>query len=177
MIISPLVAFSNPFRQRISVLLPEPLGPINARTSLLCTTKSTSFRTCLSPKYLFNLMALIITSSSTTLIFCGTFPNWGQQGYHFLIFVLSPSNAPLRIALRNLAGKLTKEMQSQIMQLVYSSIWYMSSIRIDGSPYSILYDSMAHNFTDCSRIHKKYYTGDYIATYKRMFQFVNFQAL
>src|SRR5436309_12473612 len=60
--ISPLVCFSSPLKQRISVLLPEPLGPINATTSLLCTSKSTSLRTCLSPKYLLTLMAFMMIS-------------------------------------------------------------------------------------------------------------------
>src|SRR6266478_8841708 len=68
MYISPLVYFSSPLKQRKSVLLPEPLGPISATTSLLCTSKSTSLRTCLSPKYLFTLVALIMSSSSTPFV-------------------------------------------------------------------------------------------------------------
>src|SRR5437588_7572904 len=72
--ISPLVAFSNAFRQRISVLLPEPLGPISATTSLLRTSKSTSLRTCLSPKNLLTLIALMMTSSSTPFVIWDRLP-------------------------------------------------------------------------------------------------------
>src|SRR2546429_7284315 len=68
--ISPLVAFSKAFRQRIRVLFPEPLGPITATTSLLRTSKSISLRTCLSPKYLFSLTVRMIISSSTPLETC-----------------------------------------------------------------------------------------------------------
>src|SRR2546421_10210841 len=74
MYISPLVNFSSPFRQRISVLLPEPLGPIKATTSLLRTSKSTSLRTCLSPKNLLTLIALMMTSSSTLLVIWDRLP-------------------------------------------------------------------------------------------------------
>src|SRR6266567_5695389 len=68
MYISPLVNCSRAFRQRISVLLPEPLGPIKATTSCLRTSKSTSLRTCLSPKNLLSLMARMIISSSSPLV-------------------------------------------------------------------------------------------------------------
>src|SRR6266536_4707870 len=54
--------------QRISVLFPEPLGPINATTSRLCTSKSISLSTCLSPKYLLSLTVCKTSSSAIGLI-------------------------------------------------------------------------------------------------------------
>src|SRR5262249_16889068 len=46
--------------QRISVLLPEPLGPMMATHSPRRTGKSISTSTCRSPKYLFNPLPSII---------------------------------------------------------------------------------------------------------------------
>src|SRR5205085_11655941 len=65
------------FRQRIKVLLPEPLGPVRATTSRLRTSKSISLRTCFSPKYLLSLTARIITSSPTDKGEDGGFPGEG----------------------------------------------------------------------------------------------------
>src|SRR5512139_3884351 len=56
--ISPDWTGSRAFRQRSSVLLPEPLGPMITTTSPLATSRLTSLRTCSFPKCLWMCLTL-----------------------------------------------------------------------------------------------------------------------
>src|SRR5947209_6477728 len=96
------------------VLLPEPLGPINATTSLLCTSKSTSLRTCLSPKYLLTLMALMMISEGmgfmerSPLLVAGCKASSGRACSESMGYSFTYCN--VKSVIQNSPGKMQPEM-------------------------------------------------------------------